>query len=156
MSASLKFVISVLGTQLAGLVGAVFTSSSIPTWYALLEKPLLSPPNWVFGPVWTLLYFLMGVAAFLVWQTGGGRNEVRRALMAYGVQLVLNTLWSILFFGLQNPALAFLEILILWCAIAWTGFLFWRIRSTAGYLLLPYLAWVTFAAYLNASIALLN
>ncbi len=151
-----KAVIAVGASLIAGAVGSLFTVSAIPTWYAALHKPALSPPNGVFGPVWTTLYVLMGVAAFLVWRSGWNRKDVRRALVAFGIQLGLNALWSVVFFGLHNPAAALAEIGLLWAAIAWTIVLFWRVSRPAAVLLAPYLVWVSFAAYLNFGIWMLN
>ena len=151
-----KLVIAIVVSELAGIVGSVFTVSSIPTWYAALQKPSFSPPNWIFGPVWTTLYLLMGVAVFLVWRHGLERKEVKTALAIFGGQLVLNTLWSIIFFGLHNPFLAFVEIIALWLAILWTILAFYKISRPAAYLLLPYILWVSFAAVLNFSIMILN
>ncbi len=151
-----KLVIAVVISELAGAIGSAFTIPAIPTWYATLAKPALSPPNWVFGPVWTALYFLMGVAAFLVWKKAGERKEVKFALGAFGIQLVLNALWSIVFFGLHSPGLALVNIAALWFAILWTKIIFWKISKPAAYLLAPYILWVTFAAYLNYAIWNLN
>jgi translocator protein len=134
------------------LVGRLFQPGA---WYASLEQPAWAPPDWVFGPVWTALYATMGVAAWLVWRTWGFTGA-RLALGLYVVQLVLNGMWSWIFFGLQRPGLALVEILALWVAIVATTVAFWRIRRPAGLLLLPYLAWVAFAALLNAAIWRLN
>jgi tryptophan-rich sensory protein len=152
----LKLVIAIVVSELAGIVGSVFTVSSIPTWYATLQKPSFSPPNWIFGPVWTTLYFLMGIAVFLVWKKGLERKDVKIALGVFGGQLVLNALWSIIFFGLHNPFWAFVEIIVLWLAILWTMFAFYKISRPAAYLLLSYILWVSFAAYLNYSIWIIN
>jgi len=122
----------------------------------MLVKPSFNPPSWVFGPVWTLLYILMGIAAFLVWQKGWDSRFVRAALVLFAVQLILNGMWSILFFGMQSPGLALVEIAILWLSILATLLLFWRVVPFGGMLLLPYAAWVTFAAVLNGSIWILN
>ncbi len=146
---------SVLLAQLAGVIGSVFTVSSIESWYSTLTQPSFSPPNWLFGPVWILLYTLMGVAAYVVWQARSHRGA-RRALRVYGIQLVLNALWSIIFFGLQNPGLALVEIVLLLGMIVYTAVLFWRIDPRAGWLFVPYIAWVSFAMLLNASIYFLN
>jgi len=151
-----KLVIAIVVSELAGVIGSVFTISAIPTWYAALQKPSFSPPNWIFGPVWTTLYLLIGVAAFLVWRHGLERKEVKTALAIFGGQLVLNTLWSIIFFGLHNHFWAFIEIIVLWSAILWTIFAFYKISRPAAYLLLPYILWVSFAGYLNYSIWILN
>lgn len=151
-----KLAIAIIISQLAGVIGSVFTVSSIPTWYATLAKPALNPPSWMFGPVWTLLYFLMGIAAFLVWDKGFERKDVRRALSVFGIQLFLNALWSIVFFGLQNPLWAFVNIALMWIAIIGTMVLFYKISKPAFWLLIPYIAWVSFAAYLNLAIFILN
>lgn len=151
-----KLIIAVAASQLAGLVGSVFTLSAIPNWYAGLKKPALNPPAWVFGPVWTTLYFLMGVAAFLVWRTGWERKEVKVALGVFGIQLFLNTLWSFVFFGLKSPGWAFLNIAALWLVIVWTMIAFYRISKPAPYLLVPYLLWVSFAGFLNYAVWMLN
>lgn len=151
-----KLVIAVIISQLAGIIGSIFTVSAIPGWYATLAKPALNPPSWIFGPVWTTLYTLMGIAAFVVWKKGWGRPDVRKALYVFGLQLVLNTLWSIVFFGLQSPAWAFANIVLMWLAIVWTMILFYKISKTTLWLLAPYLLWVTFAAYLNYALWTLN
>lgn len=151
-----KLAIAIIVSQLAGFIGSVFTISSIPTWYVALAKPALNPPSWIFGPVWTLLYFLMGIAAFLVWDKGFERKDVRRALSVFGIQLFLNALWSIVFFGLQNPGWAFVNIVLMWVAIIGTMALFYKISKSAFWLLIPYIAWVSFAAYLNLAIFILN
>ena len=117
---------------------------------------MFNPPAWVFGPVWTLLYVMMGVAAFLVWQRGWSAAGVKIALAFFVLQLALNGLWSVLFFGLQSPGLALIEIVLLWLAIAVTTVLFWRVTPPAGLILLPYWAWVSFATILNGSIWMLN
>lgn len=125
-------------------------------WYEALAKPALNPPAWVFGPVWTALYVLMAIAAFLVWRKGWARKDVRVALGAFAVQLFLNLIWSPIFFGAHSPLWAFVDIAALWIAIAWTNILFEKISRPAAYLLIPYLLWVSFAAYLNYSIIVLN
>ena len=151
-----KLIISVLIPLCAGLIGSVFTIRSIPTWYATLMKPDLSPPGWIFAPVWTALYVLMGIAAFLVWRKGLEHKGVKAALIVFGIQLFLNTIWSIIFFGLQNPFWAFIDIIALWLAIIANIIYFRRISYTCAFLLLPYLIWVSFASYLNYSIWTLN
>ena len=143
-------------SQFAGVIGSLVTFPSIPSWYAGLVKPELAPPNWVFGPVWITLFTLMGIAAFLVWQKGRRRKATRPALMVFFAQLMLNSMWSVLFFGLQDPRAAFVEIVALWGAILAMILLFWRIHKTAAWLLIPYILWVTFAGYLNYAIWLLN
>lgn len=137
----------------AGIVGSFFTTPNIPTWYVTLTKPPIAPPNWVFGPVWTTLFLLMGIAAYLVWRTG---VRSRSALQIFGIQLALNVLWSLIFFGLQNPGAAFIEIILLWLAIAWTIYAFSRHSKLAAWLLAPYIAWVSFASVLNYFIWVLN
>ncbi len=151
-----KLVIAIVGSELAGIIGSVFTAPAIAGWYATIVKPELNPPAWVFGPVWTTLFALMGVAAFLIWKQGLERRDVRIALGIFVGQLALNTLWSILFFGLQNPGAAFIEIVILWFAILATIVAFARISRPAAWLLAPYILWVSFASYLNFSIWMLN
>jgi benzodiazapine receptor len=151
-----KLAISIGVCLLAGVVGSVFTADSIPTWFAGINKPGFSPPNWLFGPVWTLLYIMMGISAYLIWMKGWKKNEVKRALDVFGAQLILNLFWSIIFFGFRNPQYAFIEIIVLWIAIAYTIERFYRIEKRAAYLLIPYLMWVTFAAFLNYSIWILN
>lgn len=148
-------IVSIAIAQSAGIIGSVFTAKSIPTWYATLTKPTWNPPSWLFGPVWISLYTLMGISAFLVWQNKAAPGA-KLALTFYAIQLALNALWSILFFGMKNPGLAFAEILVLLSLILITTFLFWRINTTAGILLLPYIAWVSFAAFLNYTIWRLN
>lgn len=141
---------------LAGAIGSAFTASSVSLWYPTLVKPALNPPAWLFGPVWTALYVLMGIAAYLVWRQGRERGDVKDALKIFSLQLVLNVTWSVLFFGLLNPLLALVGIMLLWCAILWTIVAFSHIACPAAWLLAPYLAWVTFATYLNAAIWVLN
>ena len=140
----------------AGLLGGLFTAGAIPGWYGTLVKPVFNPPNWLFGPVWTILYLMMGIALFLIWSSGESRDRIKSATWIFLLQLVLNTLWSLLFFGLHQPALAFAEIIMLWLAILWTIFSFRKISRQTIYLLFPYLAWVSFAAFLNFTLWRLN
>ncbi|MFP4424800.1 MAG: TspO/MBR family protein [Candidatus Woesearchaeota archaeon] len=149
----LKLIASIIICQLAGIIGSVFTISSVSTWYVTLNKPFFNPPGWIFGPVWTILYLLMGISLYLVWTN---KDRTRKALAIFATQLVLNSLWSILFFGLQSPFLAAMEIIVLWGAILLSIAYFYRISRPAAYLLIPYILWVTFAAVLNLSIFLLN
>lgn len=135
--------------------GSVFTAASVRDWYPTLVKPSWNPPSWVFGPVWTLLYTMMAVAAWLVWKRRG-EAPVGLALGVFGVQLALNFAWSLLFFGLHRPDLALLDIALLWLSILATIILFWRPSTLAGALLIPYLLWVTFASALNYAIWQLN
>ena len=140
-----------------GAVGGFATSASVSSWYPTLAKPAWTPPSWVFGPVWTVLYLMMGFASWLVWRKRSENEpQVRRALGWYGLQLILNLGWSLIFFGLQQIGLALLEIVALWSTLLITLVNFWRIRRDAGGLLLPYLLWVTFATALNAAIWWLN
>lgn len=124
-------------------------------WYEALNKPSWTPPHWVFGPVWTTLYVMMAVSAWLVWQQGGFVRQ-RRALAWYFIQLALNTAWTPIFFGMRRPDIAFAEIVLLWIAISMTVLVFRRVSRVAAGLLAPYLAWVSFAAVLNFSIWRLN
>jgi benzodiazapine receptor len=138
----------------AGIGGAV-TTPKIANWYATLVKPSWNPPDWIFGPVWSALYFCMAVAAWLVWRREGLR-QARVPLALFAGQLILNVLWSCIFFGLEEPGLAFIEVLLLWLAIAATMVTFWRRSMVAGILFVPYLAWVSFASVLNFVIWRLN
>jgi tryptophan-rich sensory protein len=156
MSKIVKLLIAILGCQIAGVVGSIFTAPSIPTWYATIEKPGFTPPNWVFAPAWTFLFVLMGVSAYLVWNKGLENRKVRISLLIFGIQLVLNVVWSFLFFRLQSPLYAFFEIIVLWLTIVLTILNFFKISRAAGWLLIPYITWVSFAAILNFSIVRLN
>ncbi len=140
----------------AGIIGSIFTVPAISSWYLALEKPFLSPPNWVFGPVWTLLYLLMGIASFLILQKGFKRKDVKIALAVFALQLALNAIWSVIFFGFKNPFFALLEIVVLWAAILGTVLAFMKVSRVAAALLLPYMLWVSFAVYLNYAIWRLN
>ena len=151
-----KLVVSIVACLAAGAIGSIFTRSAVTTWYATLGKPAFSPPNWLFAPVWTLLYILMGIAAFLVWRKGLGNRQVRSALIVFLIQLILNTLWSVVFFGLESPLFGLVVISVLWVVILVTVIQFFKISRAASILLWPYLLWVTFAAVLNSSIWLLN
>ncbi|HQW69563.1 MAG TPA: tryptophan-rich sensory protein [Flavobacterium sp.] len=149
---------TVIMTCLAvGYFSSIVTRENIPTWYALINKPSFNPPNWVFAPVWTALYILMGYAAGRVWnRLEVDEINVKKAFLFFLIQLALNALWSFLFFGLQNPFLASIEIILLWLMIYETYKQFKNIDKIAAYLLLPYLAWVSFAAVLTFSIWYLN
>jgi len=147
---------AILFCEAVGLLAGWATQTSVTTWYPTLTKPGFTPPNWIFAPVWTLLYALMGVAAFLIWRCGSRQVRVRHALVAFGVQLGLNAGWSFAFFGARSPALGLVVILFLWGTLAWTVDRFFRIRPVAGWLLVPYLAWVSYALALNAAIWMLN
>lgn len=148
--------VAVLICESIGILGAIFTTPAIPTWYAQLNKPSFSPPNWLFGPVWTLLYAMMGISVYLIWKKGFEKTEVREGVILFGIHLVVNFLWSFLFFGLKSPAFAFADILLLWSLI---GFLIYKFRGIdfrAALLLIPYFAWVSFATILNFSLWRLN
>lgn len=152
----LKLAAAVLVSEGVGIIGSFFTAPAIPGWYQGLNKPEFAPPNWVFAPVWTALFLLMGIAAWLVWKKGFDRQDVKVALGVFLGQLVLNLLWSIIFFGSRNPGFAFAEIVLLWLTILLTVVSFWKISKLAAWLLLPYLLWVTFAAVLNFAIWRIN
>jgi translocator protein len=152
----MRLLLCIVICELAGIAGAVFTGSSVTTWLAALRKPPFNPPAWLFAPVWTALYALMGIAAFLIWKKGLGSSGVKGALVAFVVQLALNALWSPAFFGLRSPAAGLCVIVPLWAAILWTIMRFYPISHAASALLVPYFVWVSFAAILNAAIAYLN
>ncbi len=156
MQKILKIVLMVVLCVTVGYLSGLVTRESILTWYVTLNKPSFNPPNWVFAPVWTLLYIMMGVAAGMVWTSNSDEQTTKKALGFFAIQLGLNALWSCLFFGLHNPLLALIEIILLWLMIFETYNMFKKINKTAGLLLLPYLAWVSFAAILNANIWWLN
>jgi benzodiazapine receptor len=151
-----KLIASIIICQLAGVIGSLFTTPAIPSWYATLKKPSFTPPNWIFSPVWIALFVLMGIAAFLVWNKGLTDQKVKIALSIFGVQLILNVLWSVMFFGLRSPLVGLIEIAVLWVAILLTILYFFKVSNTAGILLIPYILWVSFAAVLNFSIWRLN
>jgi tryptophan-rich sensory protein len=142
-------------TYLVAVVSSVFTVSAIPTWYAALAKPSFNPPNQLFGPVWTLLYTLMAIAAWLVWKRPNSPLR-RTALIWFGIQLGLNFIWSFVFFWAHRIGLAFIEIALLWVAILGTTLIFFRLSRVAGWLFVPYFAWVSFAGVLNFAIWRLN
>jgi len=152
----LKLSASIIICQLAGFIGSLFTTPAIPNWYRTLTKPSFNPPNSIFSPVWITLFVLMGISLFLVWQKNLKDRKVKTALTFFAVQLVLNILWSIIFFRLESPFFAFIEIIILWLAILLTILKFFKVSKPAGVLLLPYILWVSFAAFLNFSIWNLN
>ncbi len=151
----IKLIVSVAVPLLAGLGSSVFTLTSIPTWYAALNKPWFTPPNAAFGPVWTILYIMMGLALFLIWRSPRTRTrDVGIALFA--AQLTVNVVWTVVFFGLQNTLYGLLTIVLLWILIAATIYQLYKVDRRASYLLVPYIAWVTIATALNASVYLLN
>ena len=135
--------------------GAFFTAGSVQQWYPMLQKPAWTPPSWLFGPVWTTLYLMMAVAAWLIWRRRRVAN-VKGALGLFIFQLALNAVWSPLFFGLKNPLAGLLDIVPLWAMILATLIAFWRISRAAGALLVPYWLWVSFASALNFAIWAMN
>ncbi len=151
-----RLIASIIICQMAGVIGSFFTFPSIPTWYASINKPAFVPPSWVFAPVWTTLFLLMGVSLYLIWDRGLAGRENKIAVGIFGVQLFLNILWSALFFGLQSPLAAFVDIIPLWLAIVVSTVLFYRISRWAGVIMVPYILWVSFAAFLNYSVWVLN
>jgi tryptophan-rich sensory protein len=151
-----KSVVGILVCLLAGFLGSFATMPSIPTWYASLSKPSFNPPNWIFGPVWTTLYILMGIAAGIIWNKIKQEKTASHALIIFGLQLALNILWSFLFFGLHSPFYALVEIVFLWLSILATILAFWRISKPAAALLLPYICWVSFALFLNFTLYRMN
>lgn len=152
----LKLVFSIAICQSAGLIGTVFTVSSIQNWYNLLIQPSFRPPNWLFGPVWTILYTLMGISLYWIWTAGTKKKKVKDALKLFAVHLVFNATWSIVFFGMHNIPLSLVNIIALWILIILVVIKFYKIDKKASLILLPYLAWVSFAAILNYNIFLLN
>ena len=151
-----KFIVSVIGCELAGFLGTPFTISAIPSWYATLNKPFFAPPNWIFGPVWTLLYFLMGVSFYLIWKQGWQEKKIKTAGLYFLAQLGFNFIWSPIFFGLRAPLLALFVIIAMWALIVMTMKKFYPLSKLAFYLLIPYLLWVSFATLLNTAIVVLN
>ena len=142
---------------LIGYLSGMVTKESVQTWFPTLVKPVFNPPSWVFFPVWTILYVMLGISGGMVWnRLESDETNVKKAFKIFVIQLALNALWSYLFFGLHNPLLAFIEIILLWLMIFETYNQFKKIDKIAGYLLLPYLAWVSFATVLNISIWWLN
>ena len=155
MSNILRAIISIGVCLVVGAVSGLFTADAIPTWFTTIQKPSWNPPNWLFGPVWTTLYVLMGIAFFLVWRSPNSADK-SRAMWAFGTQLVLNFFWSFIFFKQQNISGAFIEILFMLAAIVVTIVLFSKVNRTAAWLFAPYLAWVSFASFLNFTIWQLN
>lgn len=153
-SRKFKFAASIGVCQFAGIIGSIFTASTVSSWYPTLIKPNFYPPAWLFGPVWVLLYFLMGISLYLIWQNKAKDNK--KSLIIFGIQLILNVFWSFLFFGLKSPLYGLIDILLLLAAIILTIAFSFKISSYAAILLIPYLAWVFFATILNYSIMSLN
>ena len=151
-----KFLISIALPQLAGLIGSFSTWPQINGWYANIEKSALTPPGFVFAPVWTLLYLSMGVAFYLIWTTPIGKAKFRFAALIFFLQLALNSFWSVAFFGLESPLTALVVIASLWLLILVNLIVFYRLHKWAGLILIPYLLWVSFASYLNFMVWWLN
>jgi tryptophan-rich sensory protein len=151
----LKLVASVIICELAGFLGSLFTTPAIPTWYKTLNKPFFTPPDWIFSPVWISLFILMGISFFFVWRRSG-HPKFKIAFLFFFVQLILNILWSVAFFGLRSPLLGLMDIVLLWMAILFTTLNFFKVSKFAGALLIPYLLWVSFAALLNFFLWILN
>jgi len=147
-----KLIVALLIPQIIGGIGAIFTVSAIPSWYSTLNKPFLNPPNYIFGPVWTILYLMMGISFFLIWQKGFAKKTGG----FFMIQLFLNGIWSFLFFGLQSPLLALIDIILLIIFLALSIFYFFQNNRLASFLLIPYFLWITFASYLNLMIYILN
>lgn len=157
MNKGIKIAIWVVICLVVGYVSSMYTRSSITTWYPTLEKPFFNPPNWLFAPVWTMLYILMGVSAGLIWQKIDNQKElVKKGLFFFTIQLILNGFWSVLFFGWHNILLSLIEITLLFLFIFETYLIFKKLDKTASLLLIPYMVWVIFASILTASIYFLN
>lgn len=156
MSNTSKLILSVVATVGIGSLGGLFTVSEIQHWYAGLTKPSWNPPNWIFGPVWTTLYLLMGIAVYRVWRNTTNGPLVKSALALFIVQFVLNFFWSIIFFRYHQLQGAFIELLVMWVAIFLTIIAFSKVDKLAAWLLVPYISWVSFAGMLNYTIWRLN
>ncbi|MEM5814424.1 MAG: TspO/MBR family protein [Candidatus Aenigmatarchaeota archaeon] len=152
----LRLAAAIIICQMAGIIGSVFTAPNIAAWYATLNKPALTPPNWLFGPVWVTLYTLMGTAVWRIWEKRTKKKANKEALYPFAAQLALNALWSMMFFGLRNPLYGLMTIVPLWLITMYTILKFYKIDKTAAYLLVPYILWVTVATYLNFMVWLLN
>jgi translocator protein len=150
-----KLIVSLILPLGIGAIAGIFTSKAIPLWYESLNKPSFNPPNWIFGPVWTTLYFLMGVSLFLIWKQSETK-ERNRAILVFMIQLFLNFCWSFLFFYFHQLGLALAEVILLWISILIMILLFHRLRPWAAYINIPYILWVTFASILNAAYYFLN
>ncbi|NMB82989.1 MAG: tryptophan-rich sensory protein [Ignavibacteria bacterium] len=151
----IKLIVSLLIPLSVGAVAGMFTSQAVPNWYASLNRPSFSPPNWVFGPVWTSLYILLGFSFFLVWKENPSKHR-NLAIIVFAVQMFLNFAWSFIFFYFNMIGIALLEIILLWINIVFMIYLFYKIKPLAAYLNIPYLLWVSFATILNAGYYFLN
>jgi tryptophan-rich sensory protein len=151
----IKLIISILLPLSVGAIAGMFTSQAVPIWYASLNRPSFSPPNWVFGPVWTSLYILLGISFFLIWKEEASK-ERDLAIKVFSIQMLLNFAWSFLFFYFNLIGVALIEIILLWISIAAMIYLFYKIKPVAAYMNIPYLLWVSFATILNAGYYFLN
>ena len=156
LSDILKLVVSIVACFAAAGIGSLFTFKAIPTWYATLKKPPYTPPNWAFGPVWAALYTLMAVSVFIVWRKGLAAEGVLPAFVLFWIQLAVNVIWSIIFFGMKSKGGGVITIIALWLLIAATMAASFQVSAWAGGLLVPYLVWVTIASYLNIGVWRLN
>jgi tryptophan-rich sensory protein len=152
----LRFIISIIICQSAGIFGSLFTFEAVPDWYITLEKPFFAAPNWIFGPVWIILYFLMGVSLYIVWKDELKSKTRNVFFVVFAIQLILNALWSLLFFGLKSPLLGLIDILILDVMLVVTIFYAKRVSKYAAMLLIPYMVWIIIASVLNYAILVLN
>ena len=152
----MKLIVSILIPVMVGAISGYFTSSGVNGWYALANKPWFNPPSWIFAPVWTTLYVLMGIAFFLVWKSEPTNLIKKTAIVLFAFQLLLNFFWSFIFFKLQQPGWAFAEIILMWVMILLTILWFGKVNTAAAWLLVPYISWVSFASVLNYSIWRLN
>jgi translocator protein len=155
MNKLVKLLGSIILCEGTGLLGSVFTITSITTWYSHLNKPAFNPPNWVFGPVWTTIYFLIGIFLYLILEIKVKKNR-KILLIVFSIQLLLNFLWSIIFFGMHLPMVAFIEITLLWSSIFWLLVNSWKFSKLASLIFIPYLCWVSFASILNLAVVILN
>lgn len=151
-----KLLISLALPQIAGISGVLFTETGEGSWYRQINRPSWNPPGWVFGPVWTMLYIMMGIAFYLVWKSSASEKLKRPAMTFWIIQLALNFFWTVIFFGAHQPGWATLEIIVLWIFILLTILAFFRINKTAAWLMVPYLLWVSFASVLTATIWQMN
>jgi len=156
MSNTLKLVIAILIPVAVGATAGFFTATGAGSWYQTIQKPTWNPPGWIFGPVWTTLYIMMGIALFLVWKSGAAEGLKKTAITLFAIQLVLNFFWSFIFFKMEQPGWAFAEIIAMWVFILLTIFAFAKVNTTAAWLLVPYISWVSFASILNYTIWKLN
>lgn len=156
MSNSVKLIISILIPLAIGAVSGFFTTAEIPGWYQTINKPTWNPPSWIFGPVWTTLYVMMGIALFLIWKSDVSQTAKKTAIILFAAQLGLNFFWSFIFFNQHQPGWALVEIIVMWVSILLTIFAFAAVSKTGAWLLIPYISWVSFATILNYTIWQLN